>query len=223
MNEHIHRWLDGELAYHELPEHLRGEADRWQAVLDGRAGENASAPAWLESRVMDRLPARRRGRLRRALEWATRPRTIRVRPLPTAALVAAAVAALLMWPGAPGESTGPAPGEVPTAGVTLASDAGEAAADARAVYVQFVYIAPYASTVSVAGDFNEWSNEGSPLRDPDGDGTWTGYIPLTRGLHKYMFVVDGEWVTDPRAERHVEDGFGNRNALISVVPPRSAI
>jgi hypothetical protein len=35
-----------------------------------------------------------------------------------------------------------------------------------------------------------------------------------------MFVVDGEvWVTDPRAERYVDDGFGMRNALIAVQPP----
>ena len=32
-----------------------------------------------------------------------------------------------------------------------------------------------------------------------------------------MFLVDGEtWITDPHAERYVEDGYGNRNAVIAI-------
>ncbi len=38
-----------------------------------------------------------------------------------------------------------------------------------------------------------------------------------------MFVVDGEWVTDPQADRYVDDGFGNRNALIEVPTNGGAI
>jgi hypothetical protein len=54
----------------------------------------------------------------------------------------------------------------------------------------------------------------------DGDGVWTGAVPLPPGLHKYMFLIDGkEWVTDPHAERYYDDGYGMRNAVITVVPP----
>jgi hypothetical protein len=35
-----------------------------------------------------------------------------------------------------------------------------------------------------------------------------------------MFVVDGEkWITDPQADRYVDDGFGMRNAVLSIAQP----
>ncbi len=53
-------------------------------------------------------------------------------------------------------------------------------------------------------------------------GIWTGRIPITPGLHEYMFVIDGtDWVTDPRAQRYSDDGFGNRNAILAVTHPAS--
>jgi 1,4-alpha-glucan branching enzyme len=87
------------------------------------------------------------------------------------------------------------------------------------VYVQFDLEAPNAQSVSVAGDFDGWAGRYS-LEDPDGDGTWTGRVPLEPGVHAYMFLVDGtEWMTDPDAQRYAEDGFGNRNAILAVAGP----
>ena len=35
-----------------------------------------------------------------------------------------------------------------------------------------------------------------------------------------LFVVNGSrWVTDPRATRYSDDGFGNRNAVLAVTAP----
>jgi hypothetical protein len=32
-----------------------------------------------------------------------------------------------------------------------------------------------------------------------------------------MFLIDGtEWLTDPRADRYRDDGFGNQNAILAV-------
>ena len=90
------------------------------------------------------------------------------------------------------------------------------AAEPHTVYVQFVLDAPGATSVAVAGDFSEWDDRHT-LQDLDGDGVWTGRVPLVAGLHKYMFVIDGaEWVTDPNAQHYADDGFGNRNAVIAV-------
>ncbi|NND83944.1 MAG: hypothetical protein HKN46_02225, partial [Acidimicrobiia bacterium] len=84
------------------------------------------------------------------------------------------------------------------------------------VYVQFVLDAPGANSVAVAGDFSEWEPEYT-LEDVDGDGVWTGRVPVRPGVHSYMFLIDGtEWQTDPRAERYSDDGFGNRNAVLAV-------
>ncbi len=103
-------------------------------------------------------------------------------------------------------------GPVPT---TTTPGAGPAAR--ATVYVQFMVQAPGASSVAVAGDFTEWSPQ-LALEDADGDGVWTGRVPLRPGVHEYMFVVDGsEWMTDPNADRYADDGFGNRNAVL-VVP-----
>ena len=221
MNDDLNRWLDGEIERHDLaPEH-RDAAELWERVRDVRRDDVGPAPGWIEARVMRGLPARRPGPAARALGalgWITRPRTIRVRPVTVGAFAAAALTALLLWPGAP---AAPAPSGTGAPGDSAVRTA--ATTDDGTVYVQFVYVAPEAAAVNVAGDFNEWSEQAFALRDPDGDGVWTGYLPLKPGLHKYMFVVDGQWVTDPQAERHLDDGFGNRNALISVVPPGSKI
>lgn len=214
MRHELQRWLDGEIADETIPNELRPEAKRLRELFE-TPRPIGPAPDWIEARVMGGLPERRAGALRRMLQWVVQPRSIEVRPVTLGAFAAAALAALVLWPT---DIAPPAPAPAESA-VRTAATRGE---DGR-VYVQFVYVAPEAGAVTVAGDFNEWADEGFELRDPDGDGVWTGRLPLTPGLHKYMFVVDGEWVTDPLADRHVDDGFGNRNALIDVNQPGSAI
>ena len=87
------------------------------------------------------------------------------------------------------------------------------------VYVQFSFEAPEAQSVSVAGDFEGWAGSHT-LEDLDGDGVWTGRIPLRPGVHAYMFIVDEtDWITDPHAQRYADDGFGNRNAILAVAAP----
>jgi hypothetical protein len=174
--------------------------DRLAAVL--REDPPGPAPEWLEARVMDEVrtgPSPAGG----VVDWLLRPREIRASPL-TAGLAAAAVVVLAVLPWLRGGEAGPpVPGPEPEA----------------VVWVQFVVEAPEARSVAVAGDFTRWSPDGT-LEDPDGDGVWTGRLPLRPGVHEYMFVVDGErWITDPRADRWVDDGFGNRNAVIAVAHP----
>ena len=41
-------------------------------------------------------------------------------------------------------------------------------------------------------------------------------MELPKGRYEYMFVIDGAWVTDPNAIGHVDDGFGNRNAVLVI-------
>ena len=215
MRSELHRYLDGELPRSALPPELAGEAQEWDALAESaRLLAAERAPAWLEQRVMAAVEAKRPGWHVRLARWLLEPQPVRVRPAGVA-LAAAALAVLwLAWPERAERPAAPA-GEPAPPG--LAATAGPAA---PVVYVQFVFAAPSARSVAVAGDFNGWNPDLHLLRDPDGDGVWTGLFAVPAGLHKYMFVVDGErWVTDPRAERYVDDGFGMRNALLSVAPP----
>ena len=144
------------------------------------------------------------GPLRRAWAWLVRPAPVRVSPL-AVGLVTAGLALVLLLPGrgAPPAGAGPDP----VAG---------GPADGAVVYVQFVLEAPGATTVAVAGDFSDWEPS-FMLDDPDGDGIWTGRVPVRPGVHTYMFLVDeAQWRTDPNADRYRDDGFGNRNAVLAV-------
>lgn len=195
MNDDVKAFLDGELPLEALSAEDRAAAEMWARALEELRGTGAeTAPPWLEDAIMadvaQATPPRR-------APWLVRPVTVRLTPL-GGLLAAAAVAFLLLIPRFGGT---PGPAE-----------------DGTAVYVQFVLEAPGARSVAVAGDFSGWQDRYS-LEDVDGDGVWTGRIPLVPGIHQYMFVIDGvDWVTDPHAQHYADDGFGNRNAVIAVDP-----
>lgn len=213
-----------------------GDYDEWERMIAAfrqSAPRSTGAPPWLEQKVMaeiETLPEA--GTFARLLQWLVRPAPVRVPPL--AGLAVAAGLALLIalprggGPGMGGEVDGQ--GGVNGGGVVDGSGAvgGNGAVDGvrpagggatgmeAVVYVQFVLEAPGANSVAVAGDFSEWEPEYT-LEDVDGDGVWTGRVPVRPGVHSYMFLIDGtEWQTDPRAERYSDDGFGNRNAVLAV-------
>lgn len=62
-----------------------------------------------------------------------------------------------------------------------------------------------ASRVAVAGTFNDWSDDATPMEDVDG--TWTVTLDLAPGAYPYKLVVDGAWQCDPAADfAHCDDG-----------------
>ena len=64
--------------------------------------------------------------------------------------------------------------------------------------INFTLIAPEAQRVTLVGDFNEWNPELTPLRRQP-DGGWATQVVLSHGHHRYLFIVDGEPILDPRA------------------------
>ena len=83
--------------------------------------------------------------------------------------------------------------------------------------VRFVLQRAGATSVALAGSFNEWSASTHPLRRAKPDGLWTIVVPLPPGEHTFMFVVDGkEWVSPPLAEDYSDDGFGAKNGIVVV-------
>ena len=88
--------------------------------------------------------------------------------------------------------------------------------------VRFTLVASGASQVSVAGSFNGWSTQATPLRRV-GNNTWAADIPLGAGRYVYQFVIDGKrWMPDPRAPRDAGDDFGATNSVVTVATLGSA-
>jgi hypothetical protein len=102
----------------------------------------------------------------------------------------------------------------PVAAPTVADSAGGGAPASGTVLVRFVLEARGARRVAVAGSFNDWRTDAVMLEDAGDDGRFVATVALPPGLHEYMFVVDGQWVTDPTASERRPDGFGRQNALL---------
>jgi len=82
------------------------------------------------------------------------------------------------------------------------------------VMVRFTLDARGARHVTVAGDFNDWNTDAVAMEDSEQNGHFVATVPLSPGLHEYMFLVDGVWVTDPSVSERRPDGFGRQNALL---------
>src|ERR1043165_1097279 len=68
--------------------------------------------------------------------------------------------------------------------------------------------APFATSVSVAGSFNDWSTPARALA-AEGNGYWSADIAGARPQDEYRFVMNGtHWRVDPRA-RAVTNSVGN--------------
>jgi 1,4-alpha-glucan branching enzyme len=80
--------------------------------------------------------------------------------------------------------------------------------------IEFTLHAPQASSVVVAGSFNNWDTQKTRLQR-DGD-AWTANIPLVPGRYEYRFVVDGEWITDPNCKECVRNDYGSTNSVLVV-------
>jgi glycosidase len=64
-------------------------------------------------------------------------------------------------------------------------------------------------SVAVAGTFNSWRGDASPLQRIDA-GRWQTTLPVSPGRHLYKYVLEGEeWVPDPANPWVSEDGQGN--------------
>ena len=81
--------------------------------------------------------------------------------------------------------------------------------------VHFEFTHPTASTVCIAGTFNDWDPEAKPMR-PLGSGRWHKESDLPPGTYEYCLVVDGKWMPDPRARETVPNPFGGSNSILKV-------
>ncbi len=69
--------------------------------------------------------------------------------------------------------------------------------------------------VQLAGEFNDW-DPAATLLSRNGDGEWVTECPLRSGSYQYKYVVDGQWVLDPRNSATIETAAGSVNSVITV-------
>ena len=74
----------------------------------------------------------------------------------------------------------------------------------KKVTVVFEANCPLATTVSVAGSFNNWAVDKDMLKKDKKTGLWTGKITLDSGDYEYKFVCDGQyWDEGDNKVKHV--------------------
>ena len=85
-----------------------------------------------------------------------------------------------------------------------AKKAAPKAAAPKKVAVEFVADCPLATTVSVAGTFNNWAVDKDMLKKDKKTGLWTAKISLAAGDYEYKFVCDGKnWDAGDNKIKHV--------------------
>jgi 1,4-alpha-glucan branching enzyme len=87
--------------------------------------------------------------------------------------------------------------------------------------IEFVYDAPHAKKVYLAGSFNNWDAGALPMKK-NKHGQWKTTVMLVPGRHEYKFVADGSWITDPRCREVAVNDLGSTNCVISVAPSIAA-
>src|SRR3712207_2459932 len=74
-------------------------------------------------------------------------------------------------------------------------------------------------SVNLAGTFNNWDKNAQPMTLGQDGRTWTTSVKLPYGRVQYKFVLNGEqWIVDPKGKT-VDDGNGNQNSELVVLPP----
>jgi 1,4-alpha-glucan branching enzyme len=81
--------------------------------------------------------------------------------------------------------------------------------------IDFLFDAPDAAAVFLAGSFNGWSLRSHPMKK-SADGIWKKTMILPPGDYEYKFWVDGRWREDPRNERCRTNCFGSLNSIVCV-------
>jgi 1,4-alpha-glucan branching enzyme len=84
---------------------------------------------------------------------------------------------------------------------------------AQGVCLEFAH--PHAKAVCLAGTFNDWSPTNTPMIAME-DGNWVRELTLSPGRYEYLFVADGEWMSDPLAHETAPNPFGGVNSVLNV-------
>ena len=171
-----------------------------------------------DARVMASVRRAPPARALRAWAWLREPRTLAVSPLGGLAMAAGVAGLVLvgMWGGQRPAVSGERSAGSREQGAGSGAAAGGALAAGAPASVTFVFLAPEARSVALAGDFDGWDPARLPMQR-QGSGLWTVDVPLAPGRYQYAFVVDGRrFIADPSAPRATGDDFGTPTSVVTV-------
>jgi chromosome partitioning protein len=90
--------------------------------------------------------------------------------------------------------------------------AGPAAPALTRQAVTFTFEAPDAEHVHLAGDFNDWTLDGSEMESVGG--VWKKVVNLPPGRYRYRYVVDGRWQSDPLNAVVEPNPYGGEDSIL---------
>ena len=76
--------------------------------------------------------------------------------------------------------------------------------------------------VFLAGIFNGWSTDKTPLSGPNENGEYSVEVPLQPGKYAYKFVVNGKWTIDPANPETEDNGMGDKNSVVTIAGEKQA-
>jgi chromosome partitioning protein len=82
--------------------------------------------------------------------------------------------------------------------------------------IVFVSLYPRAKNVQIAGDFNNWQPQETPMQKVGDSGVWQTQLKLPVGRYRYRIVVDGQWQQDPYNELTEINPFGEYNSVVEI-------
>ncbi|MEX0654563.1 MAG: AAA family ATPase [Phycisphaeraceae bacterium] len=80
--------------------------------------------------------------------------------------------------------------------------------------ILFIQPASSGHRVAVAGDFNGWNPDATPLNRDDKLGVWQACVPVPPGRYHYKLVIDGQWVPDPYNKAVEPNPHGQVNNVV---------
>ncbi|MBQ9432346.1 MAG: glycogen-binding domain-containing protein [Kiritimatiellae bacterium] len=87
------------------------------------------------------------------------------------------------------------------------------AATPKAKRVTFTVNADPASTVFLAGSFNDWDPTAKQMTDKKNNGIFTATLNLVPGEYQYKFIINGTWCADPDCSDWVQNEHGTLNSI----------
>lgn len=109
-----------------------------------------------------------------------------------------------------GAATARSAGSLPAYGVRGSPELGGSA--------RFVLPSTIGKRVGVAGEFNGWSSDQTPMRLNETGEIWEATVRMPAGANQYRLVVDGAWIADPYNPNVAPNPFGGTNSVVMVPP-----